>query len=156
MTFFLFTFFYLLTFYYLFFTFFLFFKSFFKNLFTFFTLLRFVRFFAPSTLITLFYYSFFSFRILLLFSLLPFMSRNLSTHGRTLRITLCSNGRTLHIISAHAPTDCADPVDKDAFWSQLDLHLSRSSSGTCLICMQQLDPFCVWGEHWSCRPSPGI
>ena len=37
--------------------------------------------------------------------------------------------------SLPAPTECADPLDKDAFWSQLDLHLSGLPCGSQFVCM---------------------
>ena len=56
-----------------------------------------------------------------LHSLTKFATQSVPINARMLRVTLCIDGRTLHIISAHAPTECDDPLDKDAFWSQLDI-----------------------------------
>ena len=39
---------------------------------------------------------------------------------RILRITLCMQGKAVHIFSAHAPTEAAESATKDAFWSLLD------------------------------------
>ena len=72
-------------------------------------------------------------QIWVLHSLTKLNTESVSINPRLLRITLCGDGRTMHIISARPLSECADPVDKGAFWSQVGLHLSRLSSTTSLI-----------------------
>ena len=97
-------------------------------------------------------------QIWVLHSLTKFVTASVPISPRMLRITFCTEGRTVHIISAHAPTECAHLGGQGcflvsaafSFGSFVACHLSHPHRRQCNSWIHRVR------QHWCCCSSPGF